>query len=253
MLNNDRRWIQAVVPALALVAVGYAVSTTRTQASARLQVQPVAAKERLAPGVHRLGLSNRRDGLLVIPASRRAGNPMPLAVILHGAGGSANGALRSIQKEAEELGVILLIPDSRGVTWDAVRGRFGPDVEYLNHALEFAFEHADVDAKRMAIGGFSDGASYALSIGLANGDVFPYVFAFSPGFIRPSAPVGRPRIGIWHGKQDEILPIHATSRRIVPDLKQQGYTVEYIEFDGPHTVRSEDERAALARLVNGAR
>jgi predicted esterase len=34
----------------------------------------------------------------------------------------------------------------------------------------------------LAVSGFSDGASYALSIGPANGDLFTHVMAFSPGF-----------------------------------------------------------------------
>ena len=118
--------------------------------------------------------------------------------------------------------------------------------------MAFAFEHADIDAKRLGIGGFSDGASYALSIGLANGDLFARIFAFSPGFISEASPVGKPKIDIWHGTRDEILPIDATSRRIVPRLKRLGYEVTYVEFDGPHTVLSEHEESALARLVNGS-
>ena len=117
--------------------------------------------------------------------------------------------------------------------------------------LAWAFAHADVDAKRVGIGGFSDGASYALSLGLANGDLFSRIFAFSPGFIREATPVGKPVIDVFHGTRDRILPIDATSRRIVPRLRRQGYDVTYVEFDGPHTVLSEHERVALARLAGG--
>ena len=109
----------------------------------------------------------------------------------------------------------------------------------------------DFDAKRVGIGGFSDGASYALSLGLANGDLFSRIFAFSPGFIREATPVGKPVIDVFHGTRDRILPIDATSRRIVPRLRRQGYDVTYVEFDGPHTVLSEHERVALARLAGG--
>jgi len=34
--------------------------------------------------------------------------------------------------------------------------------------------------------GFSDGASYALSVGITNGDLFTHVIAFSPGFVAPA-------------------------------------------------------------------
>lgn len=33
-------------------------------------------------------------------------------------------------------GVIVFSPESRGSTWDVIRGGFGPDVEYINAALD---------------------------------------------------------------------------------------------------------------------
>jgi len=51
----------------------------------------------------------------------------------------------------------------------------------------------------VAIQGFSDGASYALSLGLTNGDLFTHVIAFSPGFAAPAEQRGRPRIYVSHG------------------------------------------------------
>ncbi|HEV7388214.1 MAG TPA: hypothetical protein VGN73_06370, partial [Gemmatimonadaceae bacterium] len=60
--------------------------------------------------------------------------------------------------------------------------------------------------------------------------------AFSPGILIPVAPRGSPPIFISHGTLDTILPIDITSRRFVPELKREGYSVEYHEFDGPHAV-----------------
>jgi len=102
-----------------------------------------------------------------------------------------------------------------------------------------------VDLTRLAIGGFSDGASYGLSVGLANGDLFTHVLAFSPGFMVPPALVGKPRIFISHGTQDQILEIDSTSRSFVPQLQRAGYQVHYREFAGPHTVPVEVAREAL--------
>ncbi|MGZ4788523.1 MAG: hypothetical protein ACXVZX_08375 [Terriglobales bacterium] len=42
-----------------------------------------------------------------------------------------------------------------------------------------------MDPARIAIGGFSDGASYALTIGITNGRLFTHIVAFSPGFMQP--------------------------------------------------------------------
>jgi predicted peptidase len=64
----------------------------------------------------------------------------------------------------EEAGVAVLAPNSRGNTWDAISdGSFGPDVKFLNRALELVIEKLGmlpIDASRIVIGGFSEGASY---------------------------------------------------------------------------------------------
>src|SRR5438067_2386870 len=83
-----------------------------------------------------------------------------------------------------------------------------------------------------AIGGFSDGASYALCMGLTNGDLFKYIIAFSPGFSYVIDNNGDPAVFISHGVHDRILPINSCSRRIVPQLKKRGLQVIYQEFNG---------------------
>jgi predicted esterase len=99
-----------------------------------------------------------------------------------------------------------------------------------------AFSHCAVDPARVGVGGYSDGASYALSLGLANGDLFSGVLAFSPGFLAPTGQKGSPRVFVSHGTGDEWLPIDSCSRRIVPRLQSAGYEVRYREFDGGHVV-----------------
>ena len=112
--------------------------------------------------------------------------------------------------------------------------RFDEDVAFLDRALEFVFARLAVDPARLAIGGFSDGASYALSLALANGDLFPRVVACSPGFVMSAPTQGRPRVFVSHGTADQILPIDQCSRVIVPRLRTMGYEVTYREFEGRH-------------------
>ena len=102
---------------------------------------------------------------------------------------------------------------------------------------------------RIALGGFSDGASYALSLGISNGDLFSALIAFSPGYIAPARRKGTPRIFVAHGTQDQILPIEQTSRTIVPELKEARFDVHYEEFDGPHTVTVSEVTAAMRWFV----
>ena len=84
-----------------------------------------------------------------------------------------------------QTGMILLSPQSQSSSWDVIRGGYGPDVQTMDKALRSVFERYTIDPKRCSIGGFSDGASYALSVGTTNGDLFTHVVAFSPGFMRP--------------------------------------------------------------------
>ena len=196
-------------------------------------------------GLHPLGVGNDRDGLLFVPSRAEAGGSLPVVVMLHGAGGRAGDGLAPFVGLADEAGVILLAPDSRGRTWDVILGGFGPDVAFIDHALEHTFARCAVDPDRVAVEGFSDGASYALGLGLANGDLFRRIVAFSPGYVPGSRYEGRPSVFVSHGTGDDVLPIDRCSRRIVPRLKRAGYEVRYREFDGPHRVPAGIAREAI--------
>lgn len=200
--------------------------------------------------MHQLRLGRDRDGLLVVPPAVEAGRELPLVVGLHGAGGAGRGRARWIGPLAEAHGFLLLAPDSRGRTWDAIRGEYGEDVEFIERAVQWVFERCPVDRARMFLEGFSDGASYALGLGLANGDLFPKIAAFSPGFIPdPGIGNGTPGIFISHGTSDRILPIDRTSRRIVPRLRAAGLAVSYHEFTGDHEIPQDVARRGMRWLL----
>lgn len=219
-------------------------------ADGRLLARPAQRGTQAAAGLHRLGIVAQRDAFVYVPPTYQADRPAPLVLVLHGAGGDAQRSLGYLQSLADEHTLLLLSPASRGRTWDIILGSYGPDVALIDRALSQVFSHYTVDPQHLAIGGFSDGASYALSVGLTNGDLWTHVLAFSPGFVAPAAQQGMPRVFISHGTQDSVLPIERCSRRIVPQLQQAGYDVEYREFNGPHTVPPEIARAAVAWFVN---
>ena len=197
-------------------------------------------------GLRPLGLGSGRDGLLYVPpAYDGAAKKAPLALMLHGAGGDARSGISHFLDLADEAGLALLAPESRGRTWDVLAGGYGPDVAFIDRALERTFDRLAVDAGRLAAVGFSDGASYALSLGLTNGDLFTRVIAFSPGFAAPAARRGRPPLFVSHGTRDRVLPIERCSRKIVPALEREGYEIRYREFDGPHTVPRSIAREAI--------
>jgi predicted esterase len=218
-------------------------ASSRGRLLARLD--PLPSDAAASPGLHPLGLGSTRDGLLYVPAGYGEKAPAPLALTLHGAGGNARSGISHFLHLADAAGVVLLSPESRGRTWDVLVGSYGPDVEFIDRTLEWAFDHLTLNAQRLAITGFSDGASYALSLGLTNGDLFTHLIAFSPGFMAPASRRGKPPVFVSHGTRDRVLPIERCSRRIVPQLDRAGYQVRYREFDGPHTVPESIAREAL--------
>ena len=129
-------------------------------------------------------------------------------------------------------------------------GGYGPDIDFIDRALGVAFERCDVDSGAVAVGGVSDGASYALSIGVGNGDLFSRIVAFSPGFIMPLEVVGQPAVFVSHGVHDRILPIDQCGRSIVAGLRGADYDVEYLEFDGGHEMPEPVIRAAFQWLTS---
>jgi phospholipase/carboxylesterase len=207
-------------------------------AKGRLRARPSGTDGAAPVGLRTLELGAGSGGYLYVPAGYGAGRPAPLVLLLHGAGEDARDGLAQLRQQADGAGLILLALNSRGPTWDLIlgRGRYGHDVAAIDEALDQTFSSYAVDPGRVAVGGYSDGASYAISLGIFNGDLFGHVLAFSPGFMAPAGRVGSPRFFVSHGTRDRWLPIDRTSRRLVPELEGAGYEVRYREFDGPHVV-----------------
>ena len=213
-------------------------------AGGRLRARPISGVKTTTTGTNPLGLDATRDAILQVPA-HAPDALLPLVVLLHGAGGAAERLLERFGSAPADAGVAVLAPDSRGSTWDAIRNDFGPDVEFMDRALERVFATVAVDPARVAIGGFSDGATYGLSLGLLNGDLFSSIVAFSPGFIVDGPPRGTPRVFVSHGRSDSILPIDRCSRVIVPYLQRRSYDVTFREFDGGHEMPPAIQREGM--------
>lgn len=159
---------------------------------------------------------------------KQLADPPPLILLLHGAGGDASRVLNRYIPVAEQQGAILVAQQSTDVSWRiraSSNGRvdFGPDVEKIDQALAQLFAQVSVDPRRTVVIGFSDGASYALSVGLANPQLFRCIVALSPGYLAIPSRVDRSqRIFITHGRRDEILPFSNVIGSIVPDLEKVG-------------------------------
>ena len=221
---------------------------------ATLVKRPAAPTLTASPGVTPLGLSASRDSYLYVPASYNPSNPAPLLVMLHGAGALAQQWMTpTFTSLADETGVVLVAPTSSGFTWDLIANKkYGGDARIVDEAMGEAFKRINVDPARIALGGFSDGASYALSLGLVNGDLFNKLIAFAPGVLIVPWRRGTPGVYIAHGVRDDVINVSKSRDLIVPTIVQRGYTVSYFEFEGGHEVPIDKARQALNWLATGA-
>jgi phospholipase/carboxylesterase len=227
---------------------------TRREFLAAAALTPAALGQGAAPagpGQYPLKLGEDRDGLVYVPKGYKPETAMPLLLMLHGAGNTSLSVQYTFPL-ADELGVVILAPDSRDErTWDGVLRNWGPDLEFMAAALEQTSDRFAIDRRRLGVGGFSDGASYALSFGISFGDQFPRVIAMSPGVMQPIAARGKPRLFISHGTSDPIMPIDDTSRKFVPRLKSLGYDVTYREYEGRHAPSPPIVREAFEWFTGG--
>ncbi|MFC4147477.1 alpha/beta hydrolase [Micromonospora mangrovi] len=192
-----------------------------------------------------------REPPALVYAPAGGDGPYRLVVLLHGAGGSARQGLDLLLPLADAHRLLLLAPQATASSWDLIVEGFGRDVRRIDGLLDTLFAAYPVEG--VALGGFSDGASYALSLGLTNGDLVDAVLAFSPGFAAPLVTHGRPRIFVSHGTDDRVLPVDPCSRRLVPRLRSLGHPVEYAEFTGGHEVPTPVRQRAVEWLTGPVR
>jgi len=205
----------------------------------RLAFRPGQAprtQEPLPPGRHSLGIADERDAVLIVPEGLATDGPVPLLLMFHGAGGSADKVLPFLIEHARQRRFLLLLPQSQFPTWDLVIAGNGPDLERLEQALAAVDARFELDPARLGFAGFSDGASYAMSIGVTNGDVASHVIAFSGGFMSVLQQNGQPRVFIAHGLVDEQIPM-ASARKHAAQLQAAGYEVQLLEFNGRHAIQ----------------
>lgn len=239
LLLSRRASLGLVAGAAALSAVGPAPAQ---EASGELTARPHPPT---VPAGY--SLKKSEEAVIHVPG-RAAGGAFGLALLCHGTHYEPESIVGHFTAAAEERGFIILAPKSCGETWDVMSGPFGPDVRRIDRWLQRIFDWYPIDPVRIAIAGWSDGGSYALSLGVANGDLFHSIAAFAPGVVRGARRVGKPAIFIGHGTEDQNLKVDETSRLIVPSLRAEGYPVTYVEFPGTHTIPDEIWNQGIAAL-----
>lgn len=231
-------------------------STTANAAGPELATPPPATAP--ATPEKRSGVLTLAGGAYAYLPKGMTGSPAPLLVAFYGAGGSASDVLASFRADADRDGFVLLIPTTKGATWDMIQDlqsrfgiemkvtpRYGKDLKALDAALADLFARVAIDPAMIGFMGFSNGATYALSVGTANPQLVSTVIAFSPGpaFLGKSGPAQR--IFISHGEQDDVLP-YSYTRGIVARIRVRKIPLTFEPFKGGHTVPKDIRAKALA-------
>jgi phospholipase/carboxylesterase len=224
-----------------LLSLHVAEATSQAPKPPRISARPVAQPSgRCAAGTHTLKLGNGATATMrVTPGSRTARKALLLT--LHGAGGNGEAGLWPFRAAFGRKNVVLVSPGAESRTWNLF---YGADRVSIDRALKQAFGRCRVDARRIAVGGFSDGATTALTLGLVNGGLFRHVIAVAPGGVQADGAVGKPRVFLAHGRNDTVIPIRV-SDQIARELRRFGYPLTYRKFDGGHDVPNGISSAAI--------
>ncbi len=183
---------------------------------------------------------------------------LPMIVVLHGRGGSAQIPGGPFLGLTHPVRVIVpQAPDRLGAGWEWIPVYVGQGlVDRLSATLFQAASRVAALVRRLAderptsgrpiVTGFSQGALLTMTLALHHDDVVGAAFPLAswlppplePTYLRPD--LRYPRIRSMHGTADPIIPIGPT-RQLFSHLEGLGYEVDLVEFDGVEHTISADE------------
>ena len=111
-------------------------------------------------------------GVLLTPDEIDPARSYPLITVLHGAGRQDEMLVKACRGEPERRQALFFVPRSVAPTWDLITGNGRADLDFLHYAYDLIYRRYPVAANAQCLIGYSDGASYALSLGLSNPGFF---------------------------------------------------------------------------------
>jgi len=234
--------------------------------SLKLRVAPKAPEpvDELPTGMVWIERGPQRAALFT-PDEIEPGRRYPLLTVLHGAGRREELLMKAYRDEAERRQALFLIPRSFHMTWDLITaatqgaeasaaggassGR--PDLDFLEYAYDLIFRRYPIDAERLGLVGYSDGASYALSVGLSNPHLFRAVMGWAAGFVAieneaTAKDVRRPAVLVEYGTHDELFPFEQVAVPMREQLEAFGCAVTFrVDQGGRHWPSGDFQDEAL--------
>lgn len=164
-----------------------------------------------------------------IPKNYSRSNNVPLVLALH-YGGSPNGAAQGVmlalaQPALQDLGAIIVAPESLGGAWNTAQNERG-----VNALLEAVQATYRIDTKKIAVTGFSMGGTGTWFFA----GKYPERFSAAvPVAGTPPASAGNWKTPVFavHSRSDEVVPIGPTEAR-VRELQKMGVPAELTALNG---------------------
>lgn len=188
-------------------------------------------------------------GYLLTPDEIDPERSYPLITVLHGAGRQDEQLAKAYRDEPEKRDAFFLIPRSIGPTWDLIARPDRPDLEFLGWAYDLIYRRYPIDAGRQALVGYSDGASYGLSLAVSNPEVFRAIMGWAAGFcvLDPDAPEEpKPWVLLEYGTHDQVFPFEQIAVPMREQLQKRGYPLEFrVDEGGKHWPPTDFQPEAL--------
>jgi predicted esterase len=166
----------------------------------------------------------------------------PLFTVLHGAGRQDEALAKGFRNEPNHRQAFFLIPRSVLPTWDLISSEQRPDLDFLEYAYDLIYRRYPIDALQQSLIGYSDGASYALSVGLCNATMFHSLIVWAAGFLvldpptaeqfKVAIPEPRPRIYLEYGTHDPLFDFQTVALPMRDQLLGAGFDVTFSVDEG---------------------
>ncbi|CAN5762919.1 PHB depolymerase family esterase [soil metagenome] len=227
--------------ALALCGVRVLAAQSHTPAESRRTI--------VAGGVE-------RAYLLHLPAPVSVGRPMPVLLVLHGAGGDGAGIAShtGLTRPAIERGYAVVYPDGIGRRWNDGRGTSAgqDDVEFVRLLLHSLGAELPVDSRRIYVTGISNGAglAYRLACDLpgAFAAIAPVAGAPAAALEERCAATRPVSVISFQGTDDRLMPygggnVAAARGRVLSAARSAALFAEVNGCTAPPTVTEEPDTA----------
>ncbi len=203
-----------------------------------IEHKPVEERDEASPTGWVEVKHGRSRGVLLTPEAIDPGRSYPLFTLFHGAGRMEEFFIRTCEEKPEQREALFFIPVSVGPTWDLITDdEAQPDVAFLRYAWDLIYRRYPIDPQRQALIGFSDGASYALSIGLSNPGYFDALLCWAAGFVvvdrnafDPDA--AKPSVYIEYGTHDQLFDFESVALTMKGDHERAGCDVTFSVDEG---------------------